>query len=66
MSFIDERKTMRYATKRKVKEEDSSKQKKVKFKGASCNALVWRSATCVLILAAFITHCANPQVQRAT
>ncbi|EIE24630.1 DEAD-domain-containing protein [Coccomyxa subellipsoidea C-169] len=32
VSFIDERKTMRYATKRKVKEEDSSKQKKVKFK----------------------------------
>ena len=40
MSFIDERKTMRYASKRRVKEEEDPKKKKVKFKGAACTAFV--------------------------
>ena len=34
VSFIDERKAMRYPTKRRVKEEEDTKKKKVKHKGA--------------------------------
>ncbi len=38
VSFIDERKAMRYPTKRRVREEQDTKKKKVKHKGASCAA----------------------------
>ncbi|BDA42696.1 DEAD-box ATP-dependent RNA helicase 17 [Coccomyxa sp. Obi] len=37
VSFIDERKAMRYPTKRRVKEEQDTKKKKVKHKGTKSN-----------------------------